>query len=310
MFSQELTIYKDAPGDDNRGGQNSDDPEKDDDDYVNFAFATAAAAAAESLKQSWGEHIDEAAATGVLFPDTTSDEAEGDAEDEDEAEDDDEDDAFATADDGGGKESGDDESQCPGTRALRHLRDAVESNFFDDDSDDDEPMIVRKYSSPVRRGRPTSKKFGKKKPGEGASVREREAYEKERKAHYDMERMKKLKSPNKRPVSDYSGNHHPTLRTMNDVEKGRLSKGQTFQTRKVLLLRTKEEANLRGISIKVEKSDALRFICWSRDEPEFVVIAYQSEEKGYEVKHALVRDMDTDDTWNGIIPGGKLFVPN
>jgi len=52
------------------------------------------------------------------------------------------------------------------------------------------------------------------------------------------------------------------------------------------------------------------FICWSRDEPEFVVIAYQSEEKGYEVKHALVRDMDTDDTWNGIIPGGKLFVPN
>jgi hypothetical protein len=78
----------------------------------------------------------------------------------------------------------------------------------------------------------------------------------------------------------------------------------------VLLLRTKEEANLRGISIKVEKSDVLRFICWSRDEPEFVVIAYHSLEKGYEVKHALVRDMDTDDTWNGIIPGGKLFVFN
>ncbi len=67
--------------------------------------------------------------------------------------------------------------------------------------------------------------------------------------------MNKLKSPNKCPVSDYSGNHHPTLCTMNEVEKACLSKGHTFQTRKLLLLRTKEEANLRGISIKVEKSD-------------------------------------------------------
>jgi hypothetical protein len=42
---------------------------------------------------------------------------------------------------------------------------------------------------------------------------------------------------------------------MNEVEKSRLEKGHTFQTRTILLLRTKEEANLRGISIKVEKSD-------------------------------------------------------
>ena len=97
---------------------------------------------------------------------------------------------------------------------------------------------------------------------------------------------------------------------MNEVEKARLSKGHTFKTQNMLLLRTKEEANLRGISIKVEKVDVQRFICWSRDEPKFVVIAYLSLEKGYEVKHALVCDMDTDDTWNGIIPGGKLFVAN
>ena len=277
-MSQDLTICNDAPGSDENSGDDEDDDDGDNNDP--------------------GEEDDDDGDN-----DHEEDDDDGDNDPKDEAED----------DDGGGKKSGDDESHSPGMRrTLRHLRGAVDNNFFDDDSDDDdEQMIVRKYnSSPVRRGRPMSKKFGKKKPAEGASFREIEAYEKERKAHYDLERTSKLNSPNKRPVSDYSGNHHPTLRTMNEVEKNRLSKGHTFQTRKLLLLRTKEEANLRGISIKVEKSDVLRFICWSRDEPEFVVIAYHSLEKGYEVKHALVRDMDTDDTWNGIIPGGKFFVAN
>lgn len=112
-------------------------------------------------------------------------------------------------------------------------------------------------------------------------------------------------SPTKKSPEEYTGNHHPTLRTMAEVEESRLSKGQTFINRDILHLRTKEEANLRGISIKVEKSDVLRFICWSRDEPSFVVIAYNSSKKGYEVKVAMVREMDNDPDWDGIIPGGK-----
>ena len=69
----------------------------------------------------------------------------------------------------------------------------------------------------------------------------------------------------------------------------------------------KEETNLRGIGIKVEKSDLFRFVRWSREDPTFVVMAYQSLKNGYIVKVCLVRDMDFDDDWNGIIPGGKCL---
>ncbi len=72
----------------------------------------------------------------------------------------------------------------PGIRALRHLQDAVDNNFFVDDLDDDDKArrMVRKYSSPVCCGRPNSKTFGKKKSQNEASFQEIEAYEKERKA--------------------------------------------------------------------------------------------------------------------------------
>ena len=151
-MSQDLTICNDAPGDDDVWGKNSGDDEDEDDGNNNPE---------EDDDDGDNDHEE--------------DDDDGDNDPKDEAED----------DDGGGKKSGDDESHSPGMRrTLRHLRDAVDNNFFDDDSDDDdEQMIVRKYnSSPVRRGRPMSKKFGKKKPQKGASFREIEAYEKERKA--------------------------------------------------------------------------------------------------------------------------------
>ncbi len=47
--------------------------------------------------------------------------------------------------------------------------------------------------------------------------------------------------------------------------------------RKNLRVQAKEEANLRGISIKVEKSDIYRFICWSRDDPSFFVLAWTND---------------------------------
>lgn len=222
-------------------------------------------------------------------------------------EDDSRDNDFCPQESSSDSEDEEDSVDGKGDRALRCLQKAVDINIFDDNSDDDGEVVVQqKYSSPsIRRGRPTLKSPTKKRPGPGATYREIEAFEKNRKSEYDANRKKKLMSPSKRPVSDYTGNHHPMLRPMNEVEKSRLEKGQTFQTRTILLLRTKEEANLRGISIKVEKSDIFRFICWSRDDPSFFVLAYQSTKKGYEVKHALVREMDTDQSWDGIIPGGK-----
>jgi MULE transposase domain len=204
-----------------------------------------------------------------------------------------------------GRDSDVEVPRIPGTRALDSLMLAVDDDFFDDSSNDEREALAT-YTSPVRRGRPKiSDQFSQRKPSVGAPHKEVAAYKKALKSFYDEMRKKKMLSPSKRAVTEYTGDHHPTLRTMKDVEKSRLSKAQTFRSRDILLLRTKEEANLRGISIVVEKSDVNRFICWSREEPNFVVIAYQSQGHGYTVKVALVRDMDTDSDWNGDIPGGK-----
>ncbi len=196
-----------------------------------------------------------------------------------------------------------------GGRALESLLGAVDDDFFaNSESDDDGSSESEKLfsPSPVRRGRPrTSNEIPIPKPSAGAPEREMQVYKKALKNYYDRERYRKMKSPSKHPVEHFTGVHHPTLRTMAEVEKSRLEKGNTFRSKDILLLRTKEEANLRGISIKVEKSDVTRFICWSRDTPSFVVIAYRSMSKGYEVRVALTREMDTDQDWDGIIPGGK-----
>ena len=195
----------------------------------------------------------------------------------------------------------------PGTRALNSLLSAVDDDFFEEGSDGDTGGKSAMFGSPIRRGRPKTSKFTKRKPSAGASAKEIHAYEKDRKNFYDEIRMKKLKSPPKHPVTDFTGDHHPTLRTMAEVEKTRLSKGQTFKTREVLFLRTKEEANLRGVSITVVKSDPTRFVCWSRDSASFVVIASQTLSKAWTVKTALVRELDIDTDWNGEIPGREYY---
>jgi hypothetical protein len=90
---------------------------------------------------------------------------------------------------------------------------------------------------------------------------------------------------------------------MREVQEDRLSKGQSFATRKILLLRVKEEANLRGISIRIEKSDAAKLVCWSRETADFYVFARQSYGKSYSVVTAIVRAMDGDASWDGEIYG-------
>ncbi len=47
-----------------------------------------------------------------------------------------------------------------------------------------------------------------------------------------------------------TGNHAPTIRPMTEVQGCRLSKGQTFSHRDIIILRVKEEANLRDCQCK------------------------------------------------------------
>ena len=83
-------------------------------------------------------------------------------------------------------------------------------------------------------------------------------------------------------------------------------KGQNFENKDILLLRVKEEANLRGITLKLSKSDAAKFVAWSEDVIDFYVHANHSYSKGYMVKHAIVRPMDVDNSWDGKIHGVKI----
>jgi len=200
----------------------------------------------------------------------------------------------------------------PGQRGLKSLLDAVPDDFFDEDEESTgeggNMMKMVNPGTPKRRGRPKTTKFSPKKPSKGARRSEIDQYKKNMKTYYNKQRLQKLKSRPKRPVTEFTCNHHPMLRTMAEVEKSRLSKGQTFVSRDILLLRTKEEANLRGFSIKVEKSDSVRFIVWSRDCPTFYVFATQSLTKAWVVKYCLVREFDDDPEWNGEIPGGKFLT--
>ncbi len=65
-------------------------------------------------------------------------------------------------------------------------------------------------------------------------------------------------------------------RAMTEVQACRLSKGQTFSHRDIIILSVKEEANLRGLSVRTEISDNQQVVCWSREAVDFYVHARQS----------------------------------
>jgi hypothetical protein len=109
------------------------------------------------------------------------------------------------------------------------------------------------------------------------------------------------------PVVEITGNQSNTLLPMSEVKNCRLEKGQqVFSNKDYLLLRVKEEANLRGITMKMAKSDASKFVAYSEDVLDFYVQATIAYKTGCTVKHAIVRPMDVDNTWNGVIPGVKI----
>ena len=100
------------------------------------------------------------------------------------------------------------------------------------------------------------------------------------------------------PDVEITGNQSNTLRTMSEVKNCRLEKGQVFSNKDYLFL--------RGITMKMAKSDASKFVAYSEDVLDFYVQATIAYKTGCTVKHAIVRPMDVDNTWNGVIPGVKI----
>ena len=86
-------------------------------------------------------------------------------------------------------------------------------------------------------------------------------YVKERKKYVDSERHKRLKGNKSvtKNVSYLCGDQTEQLRVMSAVEKTPLSEGDIFKSKDVLALRIAEEANLRGISTRVQRSDVFNF---------------------------------------------------
>ncbi len=77
---------------------------------------------------------------------------------------------------------------------------------------------------------------------------------------------------------DWTGVCTSTLWTMKEVEDGpRLAVGQTFPNKDLIVLRTAEEANLRGIYVTIVKSSKFTF-CLSGIG--FYVSATNSENSG------------------------------
>ena len=61
-------------------------------------------------------------------------------------------------------------------------------------------------------------------------------------------------------VTDFTGVLMETLRTMQQVEEGTpLMVGQSFPLRDIIMLRSADEANLRGIHVIIHKSDKHTF---------------------------------------------------
>jgi hypothetical protein len=112
-------------------------------------------------------------------------------------------------------------------------------------------------------------------------------YKKARKKYADDERQKRLKK--QRAYVSVSGDQSEQLRPMTEVEKYRLTEGQIFQNKDILQLRIGEEANLRGICIRVARSSNSILTVVGID---FYVHASVYENSGWHVHQAICRESD------------------
>ncbi len=116
------------------------------------------------------------------------------------------------------------------------------------------------------------------------------AYAKERKAYNDKQRCARVKAVQSvSHLSGYSGHNSTQLRTMKDVESNRLEEDHTFASKNILNLRIAEEANLRCIKMKVERSDSSNFILVGI---QFYVSGSFSESGGWKANTVVCRAGD------------------
>ncbi len=116
-------------------------------------------------------------------------------------------------------------------------------------------------------------------------------YVKARKKYVDEERHKRLKAKKSmtKGGSDLSGDQTKQLRPMSEVEKAQLSVGHIFRSKDVVVLRIAEEANLRGISTRVQQSDVMNLTVVGLN---FYVHATVYENVGWCIHAAVCRECD------------------
>ena len=150
---------------------------------------------------------------------------------------------------------------------------AMMAAAVDSDSEEEQSVSSREEKAPRLGGTKGGRKrlSGLPPPGPKGS---KEA--KARKREYDRLRNKRMGHGDYNTSVNLTGNHAPTIRPMTEVQGCRLSKGQTFSHRDIIILRVKEEANLRGLSVRTEISDNRQVVCWSREAVDFYVHATQS----------------------------------
>jgi sRNA-binding carbon storage regulator CsrA len=116
-------------------------------------------------------------------------------------------------------------------------------------------------------------------------------YVKARKKFVDDERHRRLKTQKSttKGGGHLSGDQTEQLRPMAEVEKSRLSAGNIFRSKDVVKLRIAEEANLRGISTRVQRSDVMNLTVVGIN---FYVHATVYENVGWCIHAAVCRECD------------------
>ena len=108
----------------------------------------------------------------------------------------------------------------------------------------------------------------------------------------DDERHKQLKakkSTTKGGGGGVSGDQTKQLRQMSEVEKAQLSVGDIFRSKDVVVLRIAEEANLQGISTRVQRSNVMNLTVVGMN---FYVHATVYENVGWCIHAAVCRESD------------------
>ena len=120
-----------------------------------------------------------------------------------------------------------------------------------------------------------------------------EEYKKKRKAFNDQQRKKRAKLARQVHegsadinLSEYKGCNLDRIRVIEEVEANRLMVNHTFSSRDIMYLRVAEEANLRSIVIRVNRSDNQQFVATGID---FYVRAIFTDSVGWTVTTAVCR---------------------